>query len=65
LVVEDDCHGCHQFMVSGVLVLLFVGCVVVWGGKGVGSEVGCHDSMDFFAAVAILRAEWEWKLDDL
>ena len=40
LVMEDDCHGRHQFVVRGVLVLLFVGCVVVWGGKGVGFGFG-------------------------
>jgi hypothetical protein len=64
-VVMDDCHGHCSFVVSFVQVLLFVGDVVVWGGKGIGSEMGYYDFVDFFAVVAILRGMLEWRLDDL
>ena len=65
LVGEEDCHGRCRFVMSVVWVLLYVGCVGVWGGKGVGSGGGHHDSVDFFAAVAILRDVWGWRLGDL
>jgi hypothetical protein len=65
LVAEDGCHDRHQLVVSGVWVLLFVGCVVVWGGKDVDSGTGCRDSVGFFSVVEILRAVWERRLDNL
>ncbi len=65
LVGEEDCHGCRRFVVSVVRVLSYVGCVVVWGGKVVGSGGGHHDSVDFSAVVAVLRDVWGWGLDDL
>ena len=65
LAGEEDCHGRLQFVVSVVWMLSFVGCMVVWGGKGVGSgERHCY-SADFFAAVAVWRDVWEWRLGDL
>ena len=65
LAGEEDCHGHLQFVVSVVWMLSFVGCVVVWGEKGVGSGERHYDSADFFAAVAIRRDVWEWRLGDL
>ncbi len=59
LAVEEDCHGHLQFVVSVVRMLSFVGCVVVWEEKGVGSGERRYDSADFFVAVAIWWDVWE------
>ena len=53
LAGEEDCHGRLHFVVSVVWMLSFVGCVVVWGEKGVGLGERRYDSADFFAAVVI------------
>ena len=65
LAGEEDCHGHLQFVVSVVRMLSFIGCMVVWGEKGVGSGERRYDSADFFAAVEIRRDVWEWRLGDL
>ena len=65
LAGEEDCHGRLQFVVSVVQMLWFIGCMVVWREKGVGSGERHYDSADFFAAVAIWWDMWEWRLGDL
>ena len=65
LAGEEDCHGHPQFAVSVVRMLSFVGRVVVWGEKGVGSGERHYDSAGSFAAMAIRRDVWEWRLGNL